>query len=71
MGEDPMTFLLSIMNDPSAEGRVRLDAAKALLPFMHQKKGEGGKKSDAADKAKKAAGGRFAASPPPLKLVSR
>ena len=45
----------------------------AAAPFMHARK-EGmapGKKDEAAEKAKKAATGKFAAAPPPLKLVSR
>ncbi len=30
--EDPRAFLLSVMNDPSVDMRIRVDAAKALLP---------------------------------------
>jgi phage terminase small subunit len=44
-------------------------ALTALLPYVHTKKGDGGKKDDQADKAKKAAGGKFRAAPAPLKLV--
>lgn len=29
---DPRVFLLSVMNDPSVDMRIRVDAAKALLP---------------------------------------
>ena len=29
---DPRAFLLSVMNDPSVDMRIRVDAAKALLP---------------------------------------
>ena len=42
----------------------------AYLPFLHAKKGEGGKKEERSDKATKAAGGRFAAAPPPLRIVN-
>lgn len=70
--EDPVVFLTALMNDSLADMKLRADAAKALLPFKHAKKGEmaGGKKMEAADKAKKvAASSRFAAAAPP-KLVA-
>lgn len=63
-GEDPKTVLLAIMNDPGADGRLRLDAAKALMPFMHAKIGEAGKKAQRQEEAGKV-GGRFAAGSPP------
>lgn len=66
---DPKMFLLAAMNDVVLDPKQRIDAAKALMPFMHQKLGEGGKKEEAADKAKKAGLGRFKAAPTPLKLV--
>lgn len=66
---DPKMFLLAAMNDQRTDPKLRVDAAKALMPFMHQKLGEGGKKDEAADKAKKAGQGRFKAAPTPLKLV--
>lgn len=65
---DPKAFLLSVMNDPANEARSRIDAAKALLPYLYPKLGEGGKKEQTADAAKKVAG-RFAAAAPP-KLVA-
>lgn len=67
--DDPKVFLTAVMNCEAASASMRADAAKALLPFVHQKKGEGGKKDDAADRAKKAGLGRFRAAPAPLKLV--
>lgn len=66
--KDPQLFLMALMNDISADVKVRADAAKALMPFMHQKKGEAGKKEERADAAKKVAG-RFSPSAPP-KLVA-
>lgn len=33
-GADPKLFLLSVMNDPAAELHLRIEAAKALLPFF-------------------------------------
>lgn len=68
-GEDPKRFLLAVMNDNGEDARLRIDAAKALMPYMHQKVGEGGKKEERQDAAKKAGAGRFAASAPP-KLVA-
>lgn len=66
---DPVEFLTKVMNEPAADLRLRIDAAKAMLPFKHKKLGEGGKKDQANDAAKGAAG-RFGASrPPPLKAV--
>ncbi|VVE90411.1 terminase small subunit [Pandoraea bronchicola] len=67
--KDPKEFLLAAMNDQQTEPKLRVDAAKALLPFMHQKLGEGGKKDAQKDAAKKAGGGRFASASPP-KLVA-
>lgn len=56
---DPVEFLTNVMNEPAADLRLRIDAAKAMLPFKHKKLGEGGKKDEKNDAAKKAAGGRF------------
>ena len=66
---DPLAFLLAVMNDASADVKLRADAAKALLPFMHHKASEQGKKDAAKDAAKQAAVGRFAAAAPPLHIV--
>jgi len=66
---DPVEFLTKVMNEPAADLRLRIDAAKAMLPFKHQKLGEGGKKDQKQDAAKKAGGGKFAATAPP-KLVA-
>lgn len=67
--KDPMVFLMALMNDLEADIKVRADAAKALLPFIHGKKGEGGKKDEQLDAAKKAGKGRFAAAQAPLRMV--
>ncbi|KVT81393.1 terminase [Burkholderia ubonensis] len=61
---DPKAFLLAAMNDQETEPKLRIDAAKALMPFMHKKLGEGGKKEQSAEAAKKVAS-RFAPSAPP------
>lgn len=49
---DPVEFLTNVMNEPAADLRLRIDAAKAMLPFKHKKLGEGGKKEQAGEKAK-------------------
>lgn len=69
--EDPMVLLQSVMNDRKEDRKIRLQAAIALLPYTHQKLGEGGKKDQQANDAAGVVKGRFApASPPPqLKLV--
>lgn len=67
--QTPLEFLLAIMNDNEIEDRLRIDAAKTAAQYMHQKAGEGGKKEERQDAAKKAGAGRFAASAPP-KLVA-
>lgn len=48
-----LDFLKSVMNNVGYEIETRKDAAKAMLPYMHQKKGEGGKKDAKAEAAKK------------------
>lgn len=66
---DPKAFLLAAMNDPKAEPKLRIDAAKALMPFVHQRKGETGKKDAKVDAAKTAGTGRYGTGKPPLKVV--
>lgn len=70
MYSDPQDFLKAVMNDAGEDLKFRVDAAKALMPFIHQKKGEGGKKDAAGDAAKKAASGKFGASAPPKLVVN-
>jgi len=65
---DPKDFLLAVMNDLESEAKLRVDAAKALMPFVHSRKGEGGKKDAAKEAAEKAAG-KFSRQAPP-KLVA-
>jgi phage terminase small subunit len=62
---DPKDYLLDDMNDPLLDRKDRRDAAKALMPFLHARKGEGGKKEERQDAAKKAGAGKFGAAPPP------
>lgn len=62
---DPRDYLLDDMNDTTLDRKDRRDAAKALMPFLHARKGEGGKKEERQDAAKKAGAGKFGAAPPP------
>lgn len=58
--DDPRDFLLAVVNDTKADPRLRVEAAKQLLPYVHQKKGESGKKEERQGAAKKAGSGKFA-----------
>lgn len=66
----PLEFLLSVMNDDDADPKLRVQAATTAAQYLHTRRSDGGKKDDTADRAKKAATGRFASSPAPLKLVA-
>lgn len=66
---DPRAVLVAIMNDAGEDPKLRLEAAKALMPFTHGKVAEQGKKGAQQDAANKAAtGSRFAPPPPPTHL---
>lgn len=67
---DPKTFLLAAMNDIELGEKLRIDAAKALMPFVHKKPGETSKKVEKKEQAQQASTGRFGAPPPPPRLVS-
>jgi phage terminase small subunit len=68
----PLAYMLKVMNDAEAAKERRDRMAVAAAPFIHPRKGEGqGKKDEKADRAKAAGSGKFAASKPPLKLVSK
>lgn len=68
---NPLDLMLDVMNNPQAPTSVRYQAAKDALPYCHPRK-EGGKKDEAKERAKKAAGGKFqtAARPSHLRAVS-
>jgi phage terminase small subunit len=69
--QSPLEFLLSVMNDNEVEDRLRLDAAKTAAQYVHPKAGEGGKKDERQELAKKAGAGKFGASAPPRLVASR
>lgn len=62
--ENPLDFLLAVMNNVGEDIDVRKDAAKAALPYLHTKKGEAGKKEQKKGAAEDAAK-RFVAQHPP------
>ena len=67
---DPRDFLSAVMNDAAEDIKLRVDAAKSLMPYMHTKLGEQGKKEAKQDKAAQVAGGKFAQSAPPKLIVN-
>lgn len=64
-GNDPIAFLERMMANELEDPKLRIDAAKALLPYKHAKKGELGKKEQAKEKAGQAAVGKFGPRQPP------
>lgn len=67
--DDALKFLLGVMNDANQDPRLRVKAAIAAAQYTHVKKGEGGKKEEKADAAKKAAD-RFSAPVAPKLIVN-
>ncbi|MGE8338122.1 terminase small subunit [Pseudomonas laurylsulfatiphila] len=67
--DDPRDFLVAVMNEQDAEPRLRVDAAKALMPYIHGKVADQGKKEARQDAAKQASKGKFAQGKPPLSIV--
>ncbi|MWK58720.1 hypothetical protein GO594_22285 [Pseudomonas otitidis] len=67
--EDPLQWLLSLMNEPNAKVFDRRNAAQAALPYIHGKKADQGKKDQKAAAAKEVSKGKFGTSKPPLTVV--
>lgn len=68
--DDPKDMLRAAMNDRRLDIKTRLEAAKSLLPYEHQKLGESGKKEKDGAAAQGAVKGRFKpAAPPQLQLI--
>ena len=57
--DDPLEYLKRVMNDHLEDPKLRADAAKALMPFIHQRQGETGKKEQKQAAAEQAGIGRF------------
>lgn len=60
--DDPLDFLINVMKNGGNEMMLRVNAARAALPYVHGKVAEKGKKESQADDAKAAAtgGGKYA-----------
>lgn len=68
--DDPLAFMLKLMNDPVQDPKLRLEAAKALASFTLSKPGDKSKKAEKKEAASKIqSSGRFAASKPPTLRV--
>lgn len=67
--KDAEFFLLKTMNDPEVEMKLKVESAKALLPYQKAKIGETGKKQQQKETASKAAS-RFGVRPQPPALVA-
>lgn len=66
---DPLTWLLALMNESKAKVFDRRNAAQAALPYIHGKKADQGKKEQKGAAAKEASKGRYAARPAPKLAV--
>lgn len=69
--KDMLQLLQDIALGKTDATTIQVRAAIAAVQYTHTKRHDGGKKDDAADKAKRASTGRFAAAPAPLALVKR
>lgn len=69
-GGDPLALLLDIAFGRIEANANQVRAAVAAVQYTHTKRGDGGKKEEAAEKAKKASAGRFAARSAPKLIVS-
>lgn len=66
----PLEYALQVMNDPREPKERRDRLCVAAMPFVHVKKGEGGKREKAAENANTASKGKFApAIAPTLRAV--
>lgn len=67
--DDPLEWLLALMNEPRAKVFDRRNAAQTAVPYIHGKKGDSGKKDQKAAAAKEAGKGRFAPRSAPKMVV--
>ena len=68
--KNPLEYMLSVMNDPTVSEERRDRLAIAAAPFVHPRAGAAGKKDERAERAKAAAGGKFAPPPAPKLVVN-
>lgn len=65
--KDPLAFLEAVMDNPHVDIRLRIDAAKTIMPFKHSKLGDEGKKGAKDRKAQDVGSGKFGVrTAPPL-----
>lgn len=70
-GRDMLALLQDVALGLLDATPTQVRAAIAAVQYTHIKKADGGKKDEVLDRAKKAAGGKFAAAKAPLALVKR
>lgn len=63
--DDPRDFLTELMNADQADMRMRLEAAKTLMPYTHGKVADQGKKEQKAEAAKEVGKGKYSQGKPP------
>lgn len=59
VADDPLEFMRALVGDVSEDPKLRLEAAKALAPYLHAKKGETGKKEERQLAAESVKAGRY------------
>lgn len=68
---DAKAFLEGVVAGQIEASAAQIRAAQALLPFQHPKKGEAGKKDDAANRQKAASAGKFGVRQGPRLVASK
>lgn len=65
-------YLERLINNEDADNYLRLNAAKALIPYQAKRKGEGSvnKKEERQEAAERVAQGKFQPGAPPAKIVN-
>lgn len=69
--QDPLEWLLALMNEPRAKVFDRRNAAQTAMPYVHGKKGDQGKKEAKEDAAKEVGKGKYSQGKPPLSVVRK
>lgn len=66
---DPQKFLQGVMNDQETDIKLRVDAAKALMPYQYPKKAGGIKDQKQAAAERVVGAGKFGPGQAPMRLV--